>query len=242
LSNGRLLRDCAEELRLKYHPIEIDVHIKVEEKVPFMIEWWRAANELFSSTNLTKSIIQDLVQQSNMELKRGAREFITELLRSETPILIFSAGLGELSSRNQQTSWPWFLGDIIELFLEKEIPVFKHNHQSSHIVSNFIQYDGNGKLVSFNEKFIHSFNKNEQEIHDTPYYQTILNRSNVILLGDSLGDVGMTGGMKNLQNILKIGYLNHSTPDKLKVYKQVYDIVICDDQTFDLPNAILNAI
>ena len=127
-------------------------------------------------------------------------------------------------------------------FLEKEIPEFKHNHESSHIVSNFIQYDSNGNLISFNEKLIHSFNKNEHEIHDTPYFQSILNRPNVILLGDILGDVGMIGGMKNLKQILKIGYLNHSTPAKLEVYKNVYDIVICDDQTFDVPNAILNAI
>ena len=97
-------------------------------------------------------------------------------------------------------------------------------------------------MISFNEKLIHSFNKNEHEIHDTPYFQTIANRPNAILLGDTLGDIGMTGGMKNLKQILKIGYLNHSTPEKLEVYKNVYDIVICDDQTFDVPNAILNAI
>ena len=57
-----------------------------------------------------------------------------------------------------------------------------------------------------------------------------------------LGDVGMIGGMKNLKQILKIGYLNRSTPEKLEVYKSIYDIVICDDSTFDVPNAILNAI
>jgi len=52
----------------------------------------------------------------------------------------------------------------------------------------------------------------------------------------------MIAGMKNLKQILKIGYLNHSTEAKLNVYKNVFDIVICDDQTFDVPNAILNAI
>jgi hypothetical protein len=52
----------------------------------------------------------------------------------------------------------------------------------------------------------------------------------------------MIGGMKNLKQILKIGYLNHSTPVKLELYKNIYDIVICDDQTFDVPNQILKAI
>jgi HAD superfamily hydrolase (TIGR01544 family) len=131
---------------------------------------------------------------------------------------------------------------VIEIFFEKEIPEFKHNHESSHIVSNFLHFDSDGNLISFNKKVIHSFNKNEHEIHDTPYYQSILNRPNVILLGDTLGDVGMIGGMKDLKQILKIGYLNRSTPAKLEVYKSVYDIVICDDQTFDVPNVILNMI
>jgi 5'-nucleotidase len=128
------------------------------------------------------------------------------------------------------------------MFLEKEIPKFKHNHESSHIVSNFLQYDPNGKLLSFSKKLIHPFNKNEHEIHDTPYFQSILNRPNVLLLGDTLGDIGMIGGMKNLKQILKIGYLNRSTSTKLEVYKQAYDIVICDDSTFDVPNVILNSI
>jgi 5'-nucleotidase len=128
------------------------------------------------------------------------------------------------------------------MFLEKEIPKFKHNHESSHIVSNFLQYDPNGKLLSFSKKLIHPFNKNEHEIHDTPYFQSILNRPNVLLLGDTLGDIGMIGGMKNLKQILRIGYLNRSTSTKLEVYKRAYDIVICDDSTFDVPNVILNSI
>lgn len=226
LADGNLLREKAEQLRLKFHPIEIDVHMSVDEKIPYMIEWWRSAQELFISANLSRSIIRDHVQRSRMELKLGVREFVTDLLQSETPFLIFSAGLG----------------DVIEFFLEKEIPEFKHNHESSHIVSNFIRYDNDGKLETFSDKLIHTFNKNEHEIHDTPYFQTILTRPNVILLGDSLGDVGMTGGMKNLKQILKIGYLNRSSPAKLEVYKNAYDIVICDDQTFDLANVILKAI
>ncbi|CAM4739678.1 unnamed protein product [Rotaria magnacalcarata] len=226
LPDGSLLSRKAEELRLKYHPIEIDVHMDISEKLPYMIEWWRSAQSLFVLSNLTKSVIRKLVHESSMELKTGVQEFMTDLLRSETPILIFSAGLG----------------DIIEIFLEKEIPEFRHNHESSHIVSNFIQYDNDEKLKGFSERLIHSFNKNEHEIHDTSYFQTILTRPNVILLGDTLGDVGMIGGMKNLKQILRIGYLNQSTPAKLEVYKNVYDIVICDNQTFDVPNAILKAI
>ena len=74
----------------------------VNEKIPYMIEWWRSAQNYFILSNLNKSLIRKLVLQSAMELKSGVSEFITELLKSETPILIFSAGLG----------------DIIEIFFE----------------------------------------------------------------------------------------------------------------------------
>lgn len=33
--------------------------------------------------------------------------------------------------------------------------------------------------------------------------------SNVILLGDSLGDPAMADGMENINSIIKIGFLNH---------------------------------
>lgn len=67
----------------------------VSEKLPYMIQWWRTVQNLFISCNLSKSMIRKLVNESNMELKKGVHEFITELLRNETPILIFSAGLGK---------------------------------------------------------------------------------------------------------------------------------------------------
>ncbi len=67
----------------------------VNEKLPYMIEWWRSAQNLFILSNLNKSLIRELVHESNLEFKKGVHEFITELLRSETPILIFSAGLGK---------------------------------------------------------------------------------------------------------------------------------------------------
>ncbi|CAF3431532.1 unnamed protein product [Rotaria socialis] len=193
LPDGSLLRVQADQLRSYYQSIEHDVCMNIDEKIPHMIEWWRKAQALLLLSNLNQPMIRALVYKSKLELKKGVKEFITELLRSETPILVFSAGLG----------------DVIEIFLEKEIPEFALNHELSQIISNFIQYDTNGNLVAFS---------------------------------DTLGDVGMIAGMKNLKQILKIGFLNRSTPEKLEVYKSAYDIVVSDDQTFDIPNFILKAI
>jgi hypothetical protein len=65
-----------------------------EEKIPYMIEWWHKAQSLILSSNLNQSMMREIIHQSKMELKKGVQEFITELLCSQTPILIFSAGLG----------------------------------------------------------------------------------------------------------------------------------------------------
>ncbi|CAF1438342.1 unnamed protein product, partial [Didymodactylos carnosus] len=170
-------------------------------------------------------------KESQMEFKDGVNEFIARSLKDKIPILIFSAGLG----------------DIIEIFLEINVPAFRlQEHtptESTHIVSNFMDYDSKSfHFTGFKDKLIHAFNKNEYEIYDTPYYNQIKQRPNVILLGDTLGDVGMIAGMKNLQNILKIGFLNNYNETKLKVYKSVYDLVICNDQTFTIPNQILDEI
>jgi hypothetical protein len=67
----------------------------VEEKIPYMIEWWHKAQGLILASNLNRSMVRELVHQSRLELRTGVREFISELLRSQTPILIFSAGLGK---------------------------------------------------------------------------------------------------------------------------------------------------
>lgn len=54
---------------------------------------------------------------------------------------------------------------------------------------------------------IHVLNKNEVAIKNTDYYNLIRERSNVILLGDSLGDAKMADGIDHAENVLKIGFI-----------------------------------
>jgi 5'-nucleotidase len=98
LPDGSLVRDQTAKLRLKYHPIEYDVQMSVEEKIPYMIEWYHETQSLILASNLNRSLMRELIYQSKMELRKGVHDFITELLCSQTPILIFSAGLGKEKS------------------------------------------------------------------------------------------------------------------------------------------------
>lgn len=51
---------------------------------------------------------------------------------------------------------------------------------------------------------IHSLNKNETALHGT---ERIDSRTNIIVMGDSLGDADMTNGSPASSQILKIGFL-----------------------------------
>ena len=66
-----------------------------EEKLPHVVEWYDKVHSLILSSNLNKTMLRELVDQSKMELRLRVREFMTELLRTQTPVLIFSAGLGK---------------------------------------------------------------------------------------------------------------------------------------------------
>ena len=74
-------------------------------------------------------------------------------------------------------------------------------------------------MVGFaSDEIIHTFNKNESAIHSSDYFQNIRHRENLILLGDSIGDLKMAEGAENVENSLKIGFLNFKVLQFLLVF------------------------
>lgn len=70
-----------------------------------------------------------------------------------------------------------------------------------------MEFDDNEQLVGFKQPLIHTFNKNSSVIPEN-CFNDVADRNNVILLGDSIGDVSMAEGIKRRGSILKIGFLN----------------------------------
>ena len=63
------------------------------------------------------------------------------------------------------------------------------NYQNMKIVSNFMKFNNiTNRISGFQGKLIHVYNKNESVLIDTDYEKLIEKRSNVILIGDSLGN------------------------------------------------------
>ena len=63
-------------------------------------------------------------------------------------------------------------------------------------------------MTGFQGDMIHVYNKNEHAVHKSDYFENISHRGNLLLLGDSLGDLRMAEGAAQVDGMLKIGFLN----------------------------------
>uniref|UniRef100_A0A8C5QD00 5'-nucleotidase n=1 Tax=Leptobrachium leishanense TaxID=445787 RepID=A0A8C5QD00_9ANUR len=192
IDNSKLIsEDCRKKLKDLfniYYPLEIDPDRTIEEKFPLMIEWWSKAHTLLCEQNIQKDKLAQVVKESQAMLREGFEVFFASLHRSEIPLLIFSAGIG----------------DVLEEII-RQAGVFYPN---INVVSNYMDFDENGILVGFKGELIHTYNKNNSILRDRAYFQQIKDRSNILLVGDTLGDLTMADGVAKLDNILRIGFLN----------------------------------
>ncbi|CAG8665540.1 8093_t:CDS:1 [Scutellospora calospora] len=92
----------------------------------------------------------------------------------------------------------------------------------------------------FKEPLIHALNKGKVNIKDNPYYTKIKNRNNIILLGDTIGDLQMASGI-NHDTCLSIGFYNAKDNSINEEYKKMYDIVVTNDGSLDVINFIIEA-
>ncbi|MBN3325917.1 5NT3 nucleotidase, partial [Atractosteus spatula] len=187
--------DCRRKLlQLKetYYPIEIDPHLTIEEKYPFMVEWYFKSHRLLVEQRLQKDKIPEIVRESDVCLREGFEQFFDRLHQHGVPVFIFSAGLG----------------DVLEEII-RQAGVYRPNVR---VVSNFMDFDENGVLKGFKGELIHMYNKHEGALKNTEYFKQLKDNSNILLLGDSLGDLNMADGVPSVENILKIGFLNDKVP------------------------------
>ncbi|XP_034717372.1 7-methylguanosine phosphate-specific 5'-nucleotidase-like isoform X3 [Etheostoma cragini] len=198
LDNQLLIdEDCTKKMRdllNTYYPIEIDASRTTEEKLPLMVEWWTKVHELLIQQRIRKDMLAQAVRESSAMLRDGYKVFFDRLTEQQVPLLIFSAGVG----------------DVLE-------EVIRQNHvflPNVHIISNYMDFDQTGVLKAFKGQLIHTFNKREGALSRAAGLRELHGRPNVLLLGDSLGDLTMADGVSEQQNILTIGYLNDQTREK----------------------------
>lgn len=178
--------DKAKDLYDKYRPIEIDPEMPVNEKADAMRDWMNAAQNLLKGIEFDPHELEEVAQAFDNILRDGTEEFFEKLYNTKVPIIIFSAGLG----------------DIVEAVLRYHNALF----DNVKIFSNFLKYNGN-QLDGFkNDMPIHVYNKNECALEKN-YLKILQKRQNVLLMGDTVGDANMVEGIEDTKAVLKIGFL-----------------------------------
>lgn len=197
----------------KYHPYEISKDLSIAEKSKYMVMWWQEHLKVMIEHGMKQSVIADIVEKNKTIYRQGFFEFSTLLNELNIPLLILSAGLG----------------DIIKGSLEKN----KSMHQNMKIIANFYDYDSSGNIKGYLNNIIHPFNKNETSLKNTDYFKKISEKTNIILLGDTLEDIDMHKGA-NYTNLISIGFLNKQENSKeLHDFSKKYDLIILNDSSMN---------
>jgi len=203
--------DRANALFEKYHPFEIDLTIPWETRKAKMLEWWMVHYDLLKECGLSKDDIEKVINADRIKLRDNFQEFFEILDQNNIPLTIMTAnGLG---------------GDVIKMTLKK----FNINNEDIYLVANEIIWDENNKFKDIKKPIVNVLNKDEIIIDDQNIQNRIKDKNNVILMGDSEGDLGMVGHIK-YDNIIKIGYLNEKEDELKDKYAEIFDVVILQDQ------------
>ena len=131
-------KECLE-LDSKYIEIEKDYKISKEIKTILMKEWTEKSIELLTRYNISQDIVEKAINTEKLELRPGLKDFFYFMKNNKIPIIIISAGIG----------------NVIETFLKKEDILF----ENIKIIANF--FDFSKKTVHIKNKIIHTSNKNE---------------------------------------------------------------------------------
>lgn len=204
-----------------YRPIEVDNTISIEEKTAKMVEWWNRHFNLLVKHGFSKQLIGQIAGEKNTIFRGGSLELMDFLRDKNIPLVIMSAGLG----------------DLIREIVKAEGRLYPN----THLISNFFNFDEDGKAMKYNEPLIHSLNKHETAIQGFPAFDVIKDRKNVLLMGDIIEDLGMIKGF-DYDNLIRVGFLNVGVEENLEKFKENFDIIIKNDSGMEFVTNLVKEI
>lgn len=209
----------AQALHDTYYPIEHDMSLDLETRSQAMEKRWTDHKLLFMEKGLMYKHLQQITSSDQIMMRSGTDTLLHEAERLGLPVVIFSAsGVGY---------------DAIKLLLQYwwlDLP-------NITIVSNKIYRDETGTIKDFSRPVIHSLNKKESVLRDSPEYhllqEQLLTRPYALVIGDSIGDAGMVEE-KPGRVVARIGLCNDKVEEKLPNYLTHFDAVITHDDGFEV--------
>ncbi len=207
-----------------YYPIEQNPSIDRSTKKEAMQQWRSKHLDLMIEYKLSKNDIIGIIQEEALQLRNGYEYFFDIINRQTIPLVIMSAsGIGY---------------DAIDVFFQHK------NIDQTHItiISNQFMWDEKGYAIGREEPVIHSLNKSETTIQQFPeLYEKVQDRTNVILMWDSLHDREMIDGFV-YDNLITIGRCHSDDAHTKKHYCNLFDIVVFDDWPLGIVNDIIDII
>lgn len=203
----------------KYYPIELDYTLSDSEKSIYMQEWYSKNMNLFYKYDLTYDILINCVKNANLHLRDGVKEYFKYLYDLNVPVVILSAGIG----------------NVIEEYLKLNNCLFSN----IYIKSNFIKFENN-KMVKFDDLIIHSSNKSINSLLDN-IKNNFYKKDFILLFGDLIEDLNMVN-KNDLYKTLSFGFLENNVDANISFYKNAFDIVLTDNSSFFDVQKILDKI
>lgn len=157
-----------EKLNAKYSPIELDYSLDNETKKQYMVEWYQKSMDLLYKYQLSHSKLQKALNKKLLEFRKGAKEFLQKTAFENIPVIILSAGIG----------------NVIEEFLKQE----KVDASNIYIISNFITFKED-IMQKFDKTIIHSMNKTVKGNLPMDVQDKIKQKKYTLLCGDMVEDI-----------------------------------------------------
>jgi HAD superfamily hydrolase (TIGR01544 family) len=152
--------------------------------------------------------------QAETPLRDGYQELCNVMNEHKLPLTVVSAGITQ----------------IIEAILAKN----EFACSNCHVIANEMRFDPDGKICGWSD-LIHSENKQRASQNFRTVYEERVGGRGVILLGDNLGDLGMTEGGQ-AASLITIGFLNEideRTGRTEANFVENFDIVLVGDASLD---------
>ncbi len=212
--------ECWEE-RMKifeyYRPLELDYTIEENEKRKIMKEWAGKSFRLLSKYLTSQKIIEDALKDANIHLRLGAKEFLKDLYDKNVPVIIMSAGVGNL----------------IKEFLKINDVLF----DNMILISNFFEIKDVKSYIN-TDNLISSSNKNYSRVPEE-IREALNNKEKILLCGDIVEDIRMIDDEQR-NKTLAIGFLDYNVDNNLDIYSKNFDIVLTDNENFNSVKKVLN--
>ena len=176
--------------------------ITIEEKLKLMEEWWEKDLGSLIKQGLWHENFKTIVETCDIYFRNGISQLLSIKKEFEIPMLVVSAGIGELIKASFEV-------------ISEENGYQYDDLKPFNLVSNLGVYEGD-TLIKFNFPLIHIMNKAShvkefidlQKLKDEESHHHL--RGNIIVMGDVLEDLKMISEI-SYDNIIKVGYLNNPT-------------------------------